>query len=659
MVVEKFRNRAWELEYYDKAYELRRALVEITELYREADSQFWVARLRSERDSASIFIGEFLYTWDFGMRYFLDQENTEKIRLLRKYAASNSSNNNVDDDDVVGRFLDDIQPQLINRFRSLLTVEACHVAEVVSRLTDVPLTQIVRSRDYKENSINMIKSRVVDQDGVIDEIFKTLAFEVTSSTTHRRRPRGSFLLLGPSGVGKTEIAKAVARHWYCDTSRFVEIDMAEYAAVKSINQSAECRDFWNRVNEVVAKRPYSVILLDNIDKASSVVVRALVEVLNNGAKNNSVDLSKSILFLTSTNVASNNLNGYVSDLLDSLDKVVVVERFSNRQAVARLLIREIVRDVYGERIVVHASNAAIDALFLKAPTLDIEGGKAIRNALLEHVIPRLSTAQGLNDVYVDTVVGTTTTTNELSFRFQTQVENVGDVYFKFVDGAFDNFIADLRTKVEAVDTLFKLRQTTSSSSSSSIIIDACDEILKCSLSSYDMLLKYERRDEYSRVPTVEEKERFEHLCSRMKKKDDLAKIMALNTSLKKKKKDDNLSVKHCLLKGLSRFEKLELISELKESFGESLLLHVRVDQDECRGDQVKKLLLERVKENNNNNSEDNNSGMVLVFDGLVFADDVLYNTLLDIFDNGTALDPVDHTHVDFRKCLIYLFSKYY
>ncbi|XP_012830512.1 PREDICTED: chaperone protein ClpB1-like [Erythranthe guttata] len=107
-------------------------------------------------------------------------------------------------------FLDEVQDRLVSRFRFLSTVKDRHVAEVLSRLTDVPLTHIVPSFKYryKKKAIHTTNHRVVDQMPVVNEIFETLASERTSTC-----PRGSFLLLGPSGVGKTEIAKAVARNF--------------------------------------------------------------------------------------------------------------------------------------------------------------------------------------------------------------------------------------------------------------------------------------------------------------------------------------------------------------------------------------------------------------------------------------------------------------
>ncbi|KAL7142682.1 hypothetical protein ABFS83_08G140000 [Erythranthe nasuta] len=601
-------------------------------------------------------------------------------------------------------FLDDVQDRLVSRFRFLSTVKDRHVAEVLSRMTDVPLTQIVPSFKYryKNKAIYTTNHRVVNQMPVINEIFETLASERKTSTC----PRGSFLLLGLSGVGKTEIAKAVARNWYCDESRLVEIDMTEYveSPVESESKSIR-RDFFNKLTEVVTKRPYSVILLDKIEKASSVVVRALVEVLSYGKASDiegrdTVDLSKSIVFMTSSvgsdQLESGCMSSYLidllkrckpnslqlrnalqgsgpervvvearrilsADLLGSFDKILVVERFRNWQAVARLLIREIVRDVYGERIVVHASNEAIDALSLKAPTQHVEGGKAIQKALLEHVIPRLSTAEGFNNVYVDTLVGT----DELSFRFQTQVQNAGDSYFKLNDGLFDKLMAESKKKVEQVCRILDLRcecldlfqSGQSSSELKKLLLDACNDVSTMYqyqyLDSY-MLLRYVSKEVAScdgNLHTDNEKTTLKKHCTELEKDDTgigKATRTILDALVKTSDADSleptrmildsssdydsvessNLPAKHYFFVGLNDVAKAGLINSLHEFLGESFFVYVKLDSN-CRGERVKEFVVDRVRRM---------PCLVLMLDGVEFADDVLYNSLLEILDKGFGVE---------------------
>ncbi|KAL8046457.1 hypothetical protein ABFS82_08G179600 [Erythranthe guttata] len=669
-------------------------------------------------------MGDFLYQWDFAFDLFLDERTPKKIKLYREYASNIASlycpvlNKSIlKESSVVPReksrnivrFLDDIQRQLIKRFKCLLTVEACHVAEVLSMRTDVPLTQILPSiNNHKRKAIYMTKQRVVNQERVINEIYETLSVSGPITT----RPRGSFLLLGGSGVGKTEIAKAVALHWYCDASRLVEIDMSEYAEPPQL-ESANCdivewskrmhREFWNRLTEIVAKRPYSVILLDKVDKASSIVARVLVEVLSYGdSKRSIVDFSNSIIFMTSSVGSTQlpplfsstnwnedvleqlrrnpvefyraricNLRGseervlaevrriFDAELLNSV-KILVVRRFQNNKAVARLLLREIVRDIYGERFVVHASNAAIDALFLKAPTVHIEAGKAFQKALLEHVIPQLATSKGADNasVYIDTLVGT----HELSFRFQVHGQNAPDWYLKLADGTFDNLLVGLKKKVKTVHKIFNFRREClrmlltphSLFLLGNLLANSCDGLLKCCLGDKPLTCVFKERASWDNIlPTIEEKKKktLKSLVEKLKKRNDsgIAKVTSVildalvKTSDAASLESPNLPDKHFLIGGLNGGAKEGLISSLNESVGESLFVYIKLD-DNCRGEEVKKLVIDEVKKR---------PSVVVLFDGIEFADDVIYKSILEILDKGT-LD--GDCEVEFWRSIVILLT---
>lgn len=161
-MLKKFRNCAYENKFYRKAYELRRALVELIELYRDSPqySHSWLTRVKRERDSASIFMNDCLQKWEHvltsrGGDGILIPECAEKCNFFKDYAPiiadlycnmpsvsslHLSRKRNKREEELttvpklvageIGQFLDDIQGQLIECFRCLLTVKACHVAEV-------------------------------------------------------------------------------------------------------------------------------------------------------------------------------------------------------------------------------------------------------------------------------------------------------------------------------------------------------------------------------------------------------------------------------------------------------------------------------------------------------------------------------------------------
>ncbi|GFP98124.1 chaperone protein clpb 1 [Phtheirospermum japonicum] len=566
LVFERFKNCAYESALYDKAYQLRWALVTTPELYMKTgpDTKSWLDQLKCERDSASVFMKEFSERWEdvlesSGGLGVLSPQCADKLSFFKdinNYASSQTSHI-----DEVVRFLNDIRADLIGSFSPLLTVTGSDVAEVASNLTDVPSTMILLpSHDIdhqKQKAINLTNLRVVDQQQVIREIYETLASSLRqSSSSSSTRPMGSFLLLGQSGAGKTEIAKAVAEHWYCDATRLVEIDMSDYADESVL---------WGRLSEVVAKRPYSVIVLDKIDKASLSVTRVLVDVLRNKAPSD-VDLSNSIIFMTSSVgsdqlalfckchirdedtlkeyrrnrekfrkthdctlkgsgperaliEAKKHLNG---DVLDSVDKVLVVKR-GNYRAVFRVLLREIVRDLIGQRLVVYASDALLYFLMRKnVDRYNEERGHFLKRLLLEHVIKWLPVGQDLNNVVVH-VDRPELGSSRVWFSFRRREQSVDDCYFDQQDGTFDKSIANLRTKVESVCRISKLMreylggllESNECSPDQLLVGNICNEILKwaprvidrtdpCGLSSCER----KQRDRMKNVQELRKRMRF-------------------------------------------------------------------------------------------------------------------------------------------------------
>ncbi|KAK6157141.1 hypothetical protein DH2020_011389 [Rehmannia glutinosa] len=669
LVLENFRNCAHESEFNEKSYVLRRSLVEIIQLYRDIhpDSQSWMNRIRTERDYASIHMKDFIQEFN---HVSLSSEFVKQLSFFKDYASKIADldcplpNENswelasVDSDDVdvtkdVARFLNDLRGELVVRFGSLLTVEACHVAEVVSRLTDVPVTEILPSS--REMARYRTKQRLVDQDRVIDEIFDSVRDEMMC------RPKGSFLLLGAPGVGKREIAKAIAEHLYCDASRLVEIDMSEYevprlegsASPDYLSLRRRVQDLWDRLSEAVRKRPYSVILLDKIDKAApfvrtGVLPRVLCNVASRDVNGNRVDFSKSIIFMTSSvGVDHETRNRDLKDdvrkffgahLLDYLDNVFVVEKYRDQRAVARLLLREIA----GRRFIVHASDAALDVLLEKASKDSVVGaGMAIKKSLLDHIVPHLSTAEGYDSVVVvcvDTLVGT----YELDFRFHTQEQYLEDWYFKQKGGTFRKSIADLRIKVESAYRFFELRKE-------------CLLLLDCigqDLSQLGRLLLAICDSIAGETNTIR------NIWRRLQTDTTaFAKVIASIINAVVKIIDSplhlpELPAKHYLFLGLDDDAKRGLVNVLTDSLttssGKSLFKHVKLEENNSNGELQKHLLIEQVKQN---------PCTVLMFDGVEFADDVLYSCLLEIFDKGTLDDDDDEgLVVDFQRTIVILTS---
>jgi ATP-dependent Clp protease ATP-binding subunit ClpB len=190
------------------------------------------------------------------------------------------------------------------------------IADIVSRWTGVPVTRMLEEEAEKLSRLEEeLKKRVVGQDDAV----KKVADAVRRSRTgiaDPLRPIGSFLFLGPTGVGKTELSKALAQFMFDDEKALIRIDMSEYmerhSVAKIIGAPAGYVGYeeGGNITEMVRHRPYSVLLFDEIEKAHPEVFNILLQVLDNGqltdSKGRKVNFKNSIIILTS-NIGSDHI----------------------------------------------------------------------------------------------------------------------------------------------------------------------------------------------------------------------------------------------------------------------------------------------------------------------------------------------------------------
>lgn len=188
-------------------------------------------------------------------------------------------------------------------------VGADQIAEVVARWTGVPVSRLTQGESDKLLHLNeALMQRVVGQDDAI----KAIADAVLRSRSGMARPTqplGSFLFLGPTGVGKTELAKALANELFDDEKHVVRIDMSEYMEEHSVARLIGAPpgyvgyDEGGQLTEAVRRRPYNVVLFDEIEKAHRNVMNILLQVLDDGRLTDStgktVDFTNTIIILTS------------------------------------------------------------------------------------------------------------------------------------------------------------------------------------------------------------------------------------------------------------------------------------------------------------------------------------------------------------------------
>lgn len=195
------------------------------------------------------------------------------------------------------------------------------IAEVVSKWTSIPVTKLVETeRDKILNMDRLLHKRVVGQDEAVTAVTDAI-IRARSGLKSLNRPIGSFIFLGPTGVGKTELAKALTENMFDDEKNLIRIDMSEYMEKHAVSRLVGAPpgyvgyDEGGQLTEAVRRKPYSVILFDEIEKAHPDVFNILLQVLDDGRltdnKGRTVDFKNTIIIMTS-NIGS-------MDLIEGID----------------------------------------------------------------------------------------------------------------------------------------------------------------------------------------------------------------------------------------------------------------------------------------------------------------------------------------------------
>jgi ATP-dependent Clp protease ATP-binding subunit ClpB len=183
------------------------------------------------------------------------------------------------------------------------------IAELVARWTGIPATRLVEEESRKLRDLeNRLRARVVGQDEAVSEVARTVR-RSRAGLVGADRPLGSFLFLGPTGVGKTELVKALATQLFGDEKHLVRLDMSEYmerhAVARMIGAPPGYVGFESggQLTEAVRRHPYSVILLDEVEKAHAEVMNVLLQLLDDGrltdGKGRVVDFRNTLVVMTS------------------------------------------------------------------------------------------------------------------------------------------------------------------------------------------------------------------------------------------------------------------------------------------------------------------------------------------------------------------------
>src|SRR5271170_4386250 len=284
------------------------------------------------------------------------EEQIERLSIQKDEAVRNAEYEEAaklrDQAETLRRQKEEIQKQWRDKAKEVDgVVDEEVIAEVVSKMTGVPLTRLEKEEAQRLMELeNELHKRVVSQDEAIRAISKTIR-RARSGLKDPHRPMGSFLFLGPSGVGKTLLSKALAEFMFGDQDALVQIDMSEYMEKHNVSRLIGAPPGYvgyeegGQITERIRRRPYSVVLLDEVEKAHPDVFNMLLQIMEEGRLTDSfgrhVDFRNVVLIMTSNIGAELIKDGGPQFGLQPARKGELEER--TYQTIKTTLIKEIER----------------------------------------------------------------------------------------------------------------------------------------------------------------------------------------------------------------------------------------------------------------------------------------------------------------------------
>ena len=275
------------------------------------------------------------------------------------------------------------------------------IAKVVSSWTGIPVAKMMTGEKQKYMELeNVLHKRVVGQNQAVSVVSDAIRRN-RSGLSDPNKPLGSFLFLGPTGVGKTELAKTLADFLFNDEKALTRIDMSEYMEKFSVTRLIGAPpgyvgyDEGGQLTEAVRRRPYSVILFDEVEKAHPDVFNVLLQVLDDGrltdGQGRLVDFKNTIIIMTSNLESSMLRQTFRPEFLNRIDETVTFNELSkdNIKAIVGLQLERVQSRVQERKIKLNFDDSAMDFLCEKGydPTM---GARPVKRAIQTYVENKLA-----------------------------------------------------------------------------------------------------------------------------------------------------------------------------------------------------------------------------------------------------------------------------
>ncbi|MDQ6939778.1 MAG: AAA family ATPase, partial [Verrucomicrobiota bacterium] len=350
----------------------------------------------------------------------LDQARTESERAQRRGELAKASELQYGRIPELERRLQEFEKRIQESGNRLLREEVTEedIAEVVSAWTHIPVSRLQEGERAKLVKMEeRLSQRVIGQQQAIKAVSNAVR-RARAGLQDEDRPIGSFIFLGPTGVGKTELSRALAEFLFDDENAMIRIDMSEYMEKHTVARLVGAPPGYvgyeegGQLSEAVRRKPYSVVLFDEIEKAHSDVFNVLLQVLDDGritdGQGRTVDFKNTVIIMTS-NIGSQFITGddssegrtrlvmdalrqhFRPEFLNRVDEIIIFDRLNEEELkkIVEIQLRRLVRRLEDRKITLRLTDAA-KTLIAREGYDPVYGARPLKRAIQREILDPLS-----------------------------------------------------------------------------------------------------------------------------------------------------------------------------------------------------------------------------------------------------------------------------